>query len=73
MNAAYWYRSAKGSDQYTFPFYRQYGQEWAMGSVGPDRDYDSWGNMKDSLMFYDPTNGVLSNGDILRMQKGGMR
>ena len=72
-NAAYSYRNTKGSNQLTFPAYKQYDQEWVLGSVGPDRDYDSWGTGKDNLKFYDPTNGVISNGDILRMQRGGMR
>jgi prepilin-type N-terminal cleavage/methylation domain-containing protein len=73
VNAAYGYRHAKGSNRPTFPFYEQYDQEWALTSVGPDRDYDSWGTNKDNLIFYDPTNGILSNGDIIRMQKGGQR
>jgi prepilin-type N-terminal cleavage/methylation domain-containing protein len=73
INAAYSYRSSKGSNRATFPAYQQYDQEWALSSVGPDRDYDSWGTGPENLMFYDPTNGVLSNGDIIRMQKGGMR
>lgn len=73
VNAAYSYRSAKGTDRPTFPFYVQYDQEWALGSVGPDGDYDSWGTGPDNLMFYDPTNGVQSNGDLLRIEKGGMR
>jgi hypothetical protein len=44
-----------------------------LSSVGPDKDYDAWGTGQENLMFYDPSNGVLSNGDIIRFQKGGMR
>ncbi|MFB3896426.1 MAG: prepilin-type N-terminal cleavage/methylation domain-containing protein [bacterium] len=36
---------------------------WKLGSLGPNADYDGGFN------YYDPTNGVVSNGDIYRTQK----
>jgi type II secretory pathway pseudopilin PulG len=68
LNAGYAYRHAKGSSYSTFPGYREYGDDWVLSSVGPDRDYDLWGTSIENLMLYDPTNGVISNGDIARFQ-----
>ena len=52
---------------------RKYGQ-WRTLSNGPDRHYSSdWFRMTDPVMLgadiaYDPTNGTLSWGNILRTQ-----
>jgi len=49
--------------------------EWTMSSAGPDRSYSRWiGNpygisQWTLLLPYDPTNGTVSDGDILRTQK----
>ncbi len=43
-------------------FFPAYGF-WKTGSLGPDCDYDGGFNI------YDPTNGVISAGDIYRTQK----
>lgn len=72
INAGYAYRNTQGTDQLTFPAFPQYAQEWEIASIGPNGVYDSWGTEANNLVFYDPTNGILSNGDIIRMQKGGM-
>jgi prepilin-type N-terminal cleavage/methylation domain-containing protein len=69
VNAGYGYRHAKGSQFLTFPYYKEYDQDWVLSSVGPDRDYDIWGTGPDNLVFYDPTNGIDSNGDIVRLQR----
>jgi Tfp pilus assembly protein PilE len=68
FNAGYAYRHAKGSGRPTFPSARELGDDWVLSSVGPDRDYDLWGTSYDNLILYDPTNGIISNGDIVRFQ-----
>lgn len=40
--------------------YLRYGQ-WRLVCVGPNRTYQAW-------EMYDPTNGTISNGDIMRTQ-----
>lgn len=44
---------------------------WSMRTMGPDRDWDLVGDPADNESvqnngYYDPTNGTLSNGDLLR-------
>ncbi len=72
INAGFAYRNTQGSNRLTYPAYPQYGQEWQLASVGPNGRYDSWGTTPDNLVFYDPTNGILSNGDIIRMQRSSI-
>ncbi|MCC6547840.1 prepilin-type N-terminal cleavage/methylation domain-containing protein [Candidatus Sumerlaeota bacterium] len=45
--------------------------EWMMHAAGPDRDRTDVGSLAGPVMLlgvYDPTNGTVSNGDILRTQ-----
>ncbi len=35
-------------------------------SFGPDRDFDNLTNLKEDLVYYQASNGLLSNGDLLR-------
>ena len=51
--------------------FEKYGK-WRMVSVGPDREYiiDGFTDItKGSDVLYDPTNGTVSDGNILRTQK----
>ncbi|MFC1601185.1 prepilin-type N-terminal cleavage/methylation domain-containing protein [Candidatus Sumerlaeota bacterium] len=41
---------------------------WYLSSVGPDSDYDQgWFGAGSNHQLYDPTNGTVTNGDIIRM------
>jgi prepilin-type N-terminal cleavage/methylation domain-containing protein len=35
-------------------------------SIGPDSDFDNHSTLPDNYLIYDPSNGVISDGDILR-------
>lgn len=40
---------------------------WALMGFGPDQNYSvTVGTWPGKLLYYDPTNGIISNGDILR-------
>ena len=43
--------------------------EWYLSAVGPDGDYDQpWSSTPGcNCLRYDPTNGVLSDGDVIRL------
>lgn len=44
--------------------------DWRMFSIGPDKKYNSLGTADPTLgWIYDPTNGTMSSGMILRTQK----
>lgn len=45
---------------------------WAMWSVGPDGDFESESGVQPCRLhsWYDPTNGVVSNGNISRFSSG---
>jgi len=46
---------------------------WRMFSLGPDRKYNNLGTSDTTLgWIYDPTNGTMSSGNILRTQKDTM-
>jgi hypothetical protein len=49
------------------PFQETYGS-WVVLSVGPDKDLNLNG-INGRIIHYSPTNGSLSNGDIVRSQK----
>lgn len=42
---------------------------WKMSSAGPDRRFINGGSYFGMLETYDPTNGTISDGDIIRSQK----
>ena len=52
---------------------RRYGS-WRLSSSGPDRtatfNANTYGWFEDYLEPYDPTNGTVSNGDVIRAQNG---
>ena len=58
-----------------YPLAKDIGKEWDLYSFGPDLDNDwgSWAMFGDEQFYslggeyYDPTNGTLSSGDIIRM------
>lgn len=51
---------------------RNIGQSaWKLVSCGPDRSFDNDGSYYGFRELYDPTNGTVSNGDLVRSQKGG--
>ena len=46
--------------------------EWKLNSAGPDRNwgpFDPVVNMYSVVLVYDPTNGTVSDGDVIRCQK----
>jgi hypothetical protein len=47
---------------------------YLLSSHGPDLDHDDDEEMADinAAVPYDPTNGTLSNGDIVRLGPGGV-
>ena len=47
--------------------YRGYFGKWRQASLGPDRDYFNGGN--GSYLVYDPTNGIMSLGNVWLGQK----
>ena len=47
--------------------FRKYGQ-WLLHSIGPDRVWDSQGDWLSHDTLYDPTNGTVSFGNIVRTQ-----
>ena len=60
-------------DRYVFyalalrPYFMSWGpniRDWGIRSYGPDRDDDAGGYR---IILYDPTNGIVSNGDIWRI------
>ena len=61
-------------EMWTFPgIWIQYdapgSHHWYLSSVGPDGDYDqTWSGMPGANhMLYDPSNGTISDGDIIRV------
>lgn len=46
--------------------------KWGMWSVGPDGDFESESGVQPCRMisWYDPTNGIMSNGNICRFSNG---
>lgn len=57
---------------YNFGAFRKYGG-WRLVSNGPDVSYQDWDDpdpiLRGSDISYDPTNGTVSKGNILRTQK----
>ena len=51
---------------YPDDFYADYGH-WRLFSIGPNRTYDGFG-YADRHWLYDPTNGTISSGQIVRTQ-----
>jgi hypothetical protein len=51
---------------YPDDFYADYGH-WRLFSLGPDREYNGFGQV-DRGWLYDPTNGTVSRGQIIRTQ-----
>jgi prepilin-type N-terminal cleavage/methylation domain-containing protein len=51
---------------YPDDFYADYGH-WRLFSLGPDRTYNGFGQA-DRRWLYDPTNGTISSGQIIRTQ-----
>jgi general secretion pathway protein G len=64
----------KLAPEYTYFEYWRYGPDvgltirgWSLRSMGPDRDLDFVSVLIPHIEdFYDPTNGTISNGDIIR-------
>jgi len=50
----------------------EYWGGWKISSAGPDKTANPSGFFLDDLI-YDPTNGTISGGDIIRSQKYGQR
>jgi hypothetical protein len=48
---------------------RKYGA-WRLTSAGPDRGASYEANFYDDIAIYDPTNGTISRGDLIRGQVG---
>ncbi len=41
---------------------------WYLSSVGPDGDYDQgWSGVGSNYQLYDPSNGTVSSGDVIRL------
>jgi prepilin-type N-terminal cleavage/methylation domain-containing protein len=51
---------------YPDDYHSDYGH-WRVFSIGPDREYNGFGHA-DRRWLYDPTNGTLSGGQIIRTQ-----
>ena len=64
----YQYFSAFVSPTGPSEFQQQYG-DWILLSVGPDRSL-SLNAATGQVVIYDPTNGVISSGDVIRSQRG---
>ncbi len=63
----YQYFSTLINDRADIPFQRIYG-EWVLLSVGPDKDINL-NAFTGRLIHYTPTNGTLSEGDIIRSRR----
>ena len=58
-----------GPPSWTYGDIQDYG-EWRMFSIGPDKKYNPIGTADLTMgWIYDPTNGTISSGMILRTQK----
>jgi type II secretion system protein G len=66
-NGNYQYFSTLINDKAEIPFQRIYG-EWVLLSVGPDKDINL-NSFTGRLIHYTPTNGTLSEGDIIRSRR----
>jgi prepilin-type N-terminal cleavage/methylation domain-containing protein len=76
-NYRYWAQNTKkvyvGSP--SCPLCRDIGKEWVVYSIGPDltNSWGSWALLGDEQFYslggeyYDPTNGTISSGDIIRL------
>ena len=70
----YWAQDTK-KFYMTRPLAKDIGKEWNLYSFGPDleNNWGSWALLGDDLFYsmggqyYDPTNGIVSIGDIIRM------
>ncbi|GMV65954.1 MAG: prepilin-type N-terminal cleavage/methylation domain-containing protein [Candidatus Omnitrophica bacterium] len=63
----YQYFSTLINEKATLPFQKIYG-EWIILSTGPDKDINLNG-ITGRLIHYAPTNGILSDGDLVRSQR----
>lgn len=63
-------RGAAPNPDYTFQEYAKHYGYWRLGSVGPDQDFFNGGIVVyTASRVYDPTNGIISGGNIWRSQK----
>jgi type II secretion system protein G len=67
LGGNYQYFSTLINEKAELPFQRIYG-EWILLSIGPDKDLNLNG-ITGRLIHYNPTNGMLSGGDIVRSQR----
>ena len=68
-STAYW-NDVPNDPVVTADWRRQFGEStWKMTSCGPDLRFINNGSYFGMREFYDPTNGTLSQGDIVRSQK----
>lgn len=69
LGGNYQYFSVKIDPGGQSPFQQHYG-DWVLFSIGPDRDIN-FNPFAGGLVEYDPTNGTVSKGDIIRSQRQG--
>jgi prepilin-type N-terminal cleavage/methylation domain-containing protein len=63
-------RGAQPNTDYAVQNYASYYGYWRLGSIGPDQDYfNGAASPYVASRVYDPTNGILSSGNIWRSQK----
>jgi general secretion pathway protein G len=70
----YSFRYARTGFRDPINWFEEYTGRWLLGSAGPDRSFMSYYALTNSTMMsefviYDPTNGTISNGDVIRSQK----
>ena len=62
-------RGVEPTEDYVLGGYEDHYGAWYLVSIGPDRDFYNGGSLVQSTRVYDPTNGVVSAGNIFRSQK----
>jgi len=63
-------RGATPNTDYALQNYSSYYGYWRLGSIGPDQDYfNGSASVYVASRVYDPTNGILSSGNIWRSHK----
>jgi len=73
--AAHWLNANMGAVPALIQMRVQEFGPWTIAAAGPDRDRRDIGTAVGpnvALGYYDPTNGTVSNGDILRTQRRGV-
>lgn len=62
-------RGIEPGEDYVLAGYAECYGPWYLMSMGPDRDIYNGGELSQKTRIYDPTNGAVSSGNIIRSQR----